>query len=144
MGLDCLPWEVQADAVAGDDCFKMVAQLFGCSRRPVACDWCMEHFGTAWDDVVEAKASFFVPVDTPAVEIDVSALEDEWAWLDHEAPFLTVTGCPVTELELLAPLYGHFYPGDGGCIGVTVVGGFVQIDAERATQVGEFLLLVVR
>src|SRR6266567_1913424 len=105
MGLHDLTGEVFADLVAGDGGTEMVAEEFrDCTRSTGAYGW-VEHLGAAGNDVIEAKAQFFVPVEAPARQVDVPALKDQGARLNHVAALFAVASSFVDKLYLLAAQY---------------------------------------
>src|SRR5215469_9649636 len=102
MGLYDLAGKVFADFVAGDDGTQTIAEQFrDCTRSAAAYGW-VEHQGAAGNDVIEAKAQFFVPVDAPARQVDVPALEDQGTRLDDVPAFFAVARGFVDKLQLLA------------------------------------------
>ncbi len=105
MGLHDLAGEMFADLVAGDDGTEMVAkQLRDSTRSTGAYGW-VEHLGAAGNDVIETKAQFFVPVDAPARQVDVPALEDQGTRLNDVATLFAVASSFVDKLYLLAAQY---------------------------------------
>src|SRR5579885_1704146 len=104
----------------------------------------MQHFRTAWHNIVQAKMQLFIAINAAPDEIDVPLLENQALRVNDVTTLLSLIRGAVDKLQLLALPNRPFNLTQRCGVCLAIISSFVKVNTECAAALFHYLLLLRR